>query len=140
MAEDFLAILEKRLADARDRHNRAYAEWQNSKSEIGHLAGLVEIERLRIKADENEEAEAISGPPDIRNFLLNALPTQDPGAALGTLVAQAEKARVPIEAGKSIARSINANLLSLQTLKAVRRSEGGGWVRLKETPQSGVFE
>jgi hypothetical protein len=120
-----------------------------SRAEIDYLSGLIRLEESRLaletptsqrSTDEEDSLtlDLASGSNTVRDFLLKALPTRAPGKGLQQLVSEAEEIPL-VEQGKSTARTLNANLLSLQTLKMVSRDGDGGWVRTAAIPVSGGF-
>lgn len=120
------------------RHSRAIEEMKFSRAEIEHLGSLIRLEENRPALDtpvsqrsSEEEASVLDfggGANVFRDFLLRSLPFRAPGKGLQQLVSEAEQAEL-VEEGKSIARTLNANLLSLQTLKLVSRDGENRWIR-----------
>jgi hypothetical protein len=150
MSEEFLRVLEERLEAAKARLARAVEESRFSRSEIEYLSGLLKLEESRA-AIEAAATKSLPRPEEVtvpeltaaganpvRDFLIKTLPVRAPGKHLQQLVSEAEDAHL-VEDGKSPARSLNANLLSMHTLKLVSRDAEGGWIRLVGPPAGGVF-
>jgi hypothetical protein len=148
---DIRPDLAERIEHIREEKQELTSRLRVLEAEESNLKSTLEFENRRYHVDQPallpaQPTDATSRPsatPSLRSFIMNTL-KHGIALSLGELLLVAEKQHVQVLPGKSLARSMNATLLGLQSAGVAERGPEKKWHLLKlETPQaeaSGVFQ